>query len=65
MNYTFSSEQISKTSDLKADLIMRQNNMDIMAKLIEINSFNPKLKKSEIARELKTSPSTSQRYRRE
>ena len=39
--------------------------MDKMAKFMEIKSTNPKLKQSEIAKELKESSSTIQRYRRE
>ena len=43
---------------------MRQYKLDKMAKFMEIKSVNPKLKQSEIARELKISSSTLQRYRR-
>ena len=53
MNNTFSLEQISKTGDFNADLIMRQYKLDMMAKIIEIKSINPKLKQSEIAKETK------------
>ena len=63
MNNIFSLEQIAKTGDLNADLIMRQYKLDKMAKFIEIKSINPKLKQSEIARELQVSSSTLQRYR--
>ena len=65
MNNTFSLEQRSKTGDHNADLIMRQNNLDKMAKYMEIKSINPKLKQSEIAKEMKISSSTIQRNRRE
>ena len=65
MNNTFSLEQISKTGDLNADLITRQYKLDKMAKFMEIKSNNPKLKQSEIAKELEISTSTVQRYRRE
>ena len=44
---------------------MRQYNLDKVAEFMEIKSFNPKLGQSEIAGELKISPSTLQRYRRE
>ena len=64
MNKTFSLEQISKPGDLDADLIMRQNKTDEMAKYMELKSINLKLKQSEIARELKKSPFTLQRYRK-
>ena len=43
MNNTFSLEQIAKTGDLNADLIMRQHKFDKMAKLMEIKHNNAKL----------------------
>ena len=43
---------------------MRQFRLDRMANFMEIKSNNPKLKQSEIAKELAISTSTSQRYRR-
>ena len=52
---TFSSEQLAKTSDLKADLIMRHYKLEETAKFMEIKSMNPKLKQYEIAREPKKS----------
>ena len=64
MNTTFSLEQIAKTGDLNADLIMRLYKMDKVAKFIEFKSINPKLKQSERAKELSISTSTLQRYRR-
>ena len=60
MSNTFSLEQIAKTGDPNADLIMRQYKLDKIAKLMEVKSNNPKLKQSVIARELKISPSTFQ-----
>ena len=65
MNNSFSLKQITKTGDLNADLIMRQNRLDRKAKLMEIKSINSKLKQSEIAKYLEISSSTIQRYRRE
>ena len=65
MNNTYSLDQIQKTGDLNADLITRQYKLDKMAKFMEIKSINPKLKQSEIAKELEISTSTIQRYRRE
>ena len=65
MNNTFSLEQIGKTGDLNADLMMRQYKMDKMAKITETKSVNPKLKQSEIPKELPKSISTLQRCRRE
>ena len=53
MNNTFPLEQISKTSDLNADLIMKQYKLDKMSKFIEIKSINPKLKLSDRTKELK------------
>ena len=41
---TFSSEQIAKTGDLNADLIMRQNNLDKMAKFMQMKSNKLKVK---------------------
>ena len=65
MNNTFSLEQMAKTGDLNADLIMRQYKLDKMAKTMEIKSINSKLKQSEIARELAISTSNLQQYKRE
>ena len=61
---TYSPDQIKKTGDLNADLILRQYKLDKMAKFLEIKSNNPKLKQSEIAKLLELSTSTIQRYRR-
>ena len=65
MDNTFSLEHKAETGDLNADLIMRQSMLDKKAKVMKINSINPKLKQSEVARELKISSCTSQRFRRE
>ena len=64
-NNTFSLEQIAKAGDLNAELIMRQNQLDKMDKFMEIKYMAPKLKQSEIAKELAISTSLLQRYRRE
>ena len=58
-------EQTSKTGDANVELILRQHKLDKMAKLLEIKFINPKLKQSEIAKELRISTSALQRYRRE
>ena len=50
MNNTFSLEQMAKTGDKNADLILIQYKVDEMAKFIKITSINPKLKLSEIAK---------------
>ena len=65
MNNTYSLDQIQETGDLNADLIMRQYELEKMAKFLEIKSNNPRLKQSEIAKLLELSSSTIQRYRRE
>ena len=44
MNMTFSLEQISKTGNLNADLIMRHYKLDKTAKFREIKSINSKSK---------------------
>ena len=63
MNNTFSFEQLFKTGDLNADLILRQYKLDKMAKFMESKTINPKLKQSEIAKDLKISSSTIQQYK--
>ena len=50
MKNTFSLERIAKSGDLIADLIVRQNKLDEMAKFMEMKSVNPTLKQSEIAK---------------
>ena len=63
MNNTFSLQQISKTSNLDANLISRQYKLNLMADFMRVNYENPKLKQSEIANKLGLSSSTLQRYR--
>ena len=58
--YTFSLDQTSKTGDFNADLIMTQDELDKMAKFMEIKSIEPKLEQSEVAKEFKKSSSTIQ-----
>ena len=58
-------EQITETGHLIADLIIRQNNLEKMANFMKIKSIKPKSDQSELARELKLSSSTLQRYSRE
>ena len=65
MIITFFSEQIAKTGDLNADLIMRQYRLDKKAKFIKVKSIIPKIEQTEIAKELAIYTSTLQRYRRE
>ena len=64
MNTTFYLEQVAKTVDLNADLIMKQHELDKMTEFIEIKSTNSKLKQCEKAQIMKMSSSTLQRYRR-
>ena len=61
MNNTFSLEQMSRTGNLDANLILRQHTLDLMARFMEIKSINPKLKEKEIGKELRYSSSTLQR----
>ena len=63
MNHTSSSEQISKTSSLDSNLILRQYKLDLMARFMEIKSVNPKLRQNQIAKELGCSGSILKRYR--
>ena len=58
MNNTFSLQQISQTGNVDSDLITRHYKLDLMARFMEIKSINPKLKESEIAKELGYSSST-------
>ena len=63
MNNTFSLEQIQKTSNLDANLISRQNKLNLMAHFMRLKYENSKMKQSEIANQLSLSSSTLQRYR--
>ena len=63
MNNSFSPQQIQKTSNLDANLISRQNKLNLMADFMKVKYENPKMRQSEIANQLGMSPSTLQRYR--
>ena len=63
MNNTFSLQQKFKTSTLDANLISRENNINLMAGFMRMKYENPKLKQSEKANQLGYSTSTLQRYR--
>ena len=65
MKNTVSLEQTEKFGNFNADLIKRQYKIYKKATFMDFRSINPKLKQSEMARELRISPSTLQRYRRE
>ena len=63
MNNTFSLQQISKTSNLDANLIYRQYKLNLMADFMRVKYENPKPQQSEIANQLGLSTSSLQRYR--
>ena len=62
MNNTFSLQQISRTSNLDAILISRQNKLNLLADFMRVKYENPKMKQSEIANQLGVSSSTLKRY---
>ena len=63
MSDTFSSEQIFKTVIFDANLILRQCELDLMFRLIELKSINPKLRRGQMAKKLSFSSYILQRYR--
>ena len=63
MNNTFSLQQISRNSNLDANLISKQNKLNLMADFMGVKYQSPKLKQSEIANQLGYSTSTLQTYR--
>ena len=63
MNNIFSLQQLSRTGNLDPNLISRQYKLDLMSKFMCIKFENPKMKQSEIAKQVGYSPSTLQRYR--
>ena len=63
MNNSFSSQQIQKTSNRDANLLSRQNKLNLMADFMRLKHETPKMKESEIANQLSFSSSTIQRYR--
>ena len=63
MNNSFALQQISQTGNLDSNLITRQYKLDLMARFMEIKSINPRLRKNEIAKKLRCSIGTLQRYR--
>ena len=60
MIYNFSLQQISRTSNLDANLISRQYKLSLMADFMRMKHKNPKLKQSQIACQLSYSTSTLQ-----
>ena len=63
MKNTCSLEQIIKISSLGSNIILRHYKLHLMATVIEIKSFNPKVKQSELPKELCCSSSILQCYR--
>ena len=63
MSNTFSLRQISRTSNLDANLISRQYKLNLMADFMRVKYENPKLKQSEIANQVSLSTSTLQGVR--
>ena len=63
MKNTFSSQQISRTSNLDANLKSRQYELSLMVDFLRVKYEKPKLKQSEILNQLGLSTSTLQRYR--
>ena len=62
MNNTFSLQQISRTSNLDANLISHQYKLNLMDDFMRVKYENPKLKQSEIANKLGLTSSTLQRH---
>ena len=63
VNNTFSLEQTPKTGNLDYNWILRQCKLDSMARFTQIESVNPNLQQSQIAKELSYSINTLQQYR--
>ena len=63
MNNRLSLQQIQKTSNLDANLISRQNKLNLMADFMRVKNENTKMKQFEMANQLGLSSSTLQRYR--
>ena len=45
-------EQISKTGNLDSILILRQYKLDLMARLMELESVNPRVRQDQISKDL-------------
>ena len=65
MNNTFSVQQISQTGFLDSYLITQQYNLDPIGRFMEIKSVNLRLKQDQLAKEVRCSSSTLQRYRQD
>ena len=65
MNNSFSLQQITRFSNLNANLISRRYKLKLMAVFRRIEDENPKLKQSGIANQVGYSSSILQRYRKD
>ena len=63
MNNSFCLQQISKRGNLDSNLISGQNDLNLIAKFMQIKIENPQSKQSEKADQLGDSSSTLQRFR--
>ena len=63
MKNSFSLQQISQTGNLDSNLVLRQSELDMMARFMEVKTLNPRVIQKEIAKELGCSSSNLQRYR--
>ena len=63
MDKSFSMQQIQKTSNLDANLISTQYELNLMADFMRLKYKNPRMKQSQIANQIGLSTSTLQRYR--
>ena len=63
MNNSFSLQQIQKTSNLDANLISRQYQLNLMADYMRVKYENPEMKPSQIANQLGYSTSILERYK--
>ena len=61
MNNSFFLQQLSRTGNLDSNLLSRQYKLKLLADLIRIKNENPKLKQSEMAKQLGLSSSILQR----
>ena len=63
MGNTFSLQQIQETSNLDANLISRQNKLNLMADFMRMKYENPVFRQSETVGQKRISSFTLQRYR--
>ena len=63
MKNKFSLKQITEAGNLDANLKLRQYNVDLMSRIMELESIIPKLRQDQNTKELGCSSSTLQRHR--